>query len=271
MTEPSRTALITGASSGIGAAFARRLARDGYNLLLHGRREHLLQKLCHDLQGQNGVRAEYLLAELSDPGETRRLEERIRETEDLEMVVNNAGYSTLRAFHEEDIEGQLALIRVHIDACVRFSHAAIPGMLERRKGDIINVASVAAYTPAPGSLTYCATKSYLVSFSESLHLELRDHGIRVQALCPGFTTTDFHSRLGIDTSARAFRHFMAPEKVVEVSLKGLKRGTVICVPGLQNKFAVQAVRIFPRPLYYALARLAIKLNPARRQVLERTP
>ena len=270
MTEKSRTALITGASSGIGAEFARRLAEEGYNLILHGRREHLLQKLCQDLQRRNTIRAEYFLAELSDPGETRRLEERIRGTSDLEMLVNNAGYSTLRAFHEEDIDGQLAIIRVHIDASVRLSHAAIPGMLSRRKGDIINVASVAAFTPAPGSLTYCATKSYLVSFSESLHLELRDYGIRVQALCPGFTTTDFHSRLGVDTSGRTFRHFMSSEKVVDVSLRGLKRRKVICVPGLQNKFAVQAVRIFPRPIYYALARLAVKMNPARRSVLEET-
>jgi short-subunit dehydrogenase len=268
MTGPSRTALITGASSGIGASFARRLARDGYNLILHGRREPLLQKLCQELQAQYTIKAENLLAELSDPEETRRVEDRIRGTADLEILVNNAGYSTLRAFHDEDIDGQLALIRVHIDASVRLAHAAIPGMIRRGKGNIINVASVAAFTPAPGSLTYCATKSYLVSFSESLHLELKDHGIRVQAFCPGFTTTDFHSRLGVDTSGRAFRHFMTAEKVVDVSIKGLKRGKVICVPGLQNKFAVLAVRLFPRRLYYGLVRLAVKLNPARRGVLE---
>jgi short-subunit dehydrogenase len=268
MTGPSRTALITGASSGIGATFARRLAREGYNIILHGRREELLQELGQELSKRHSIAVEYLLAELSDSGETRRVEEKIRATPDLEMLVNNAGYSTLRAFHEEDIEGQLAIIRVHIDASIRLAHAAIPGMIRRGRGDVINVASVAAFTPAPGSVTYCATKSYLVSLSESLHLELRDHGIRVQALCPGFTTTDFHSRLGIDTSAQAFRHFMSSEKVVDVSLRDLRKGKVISVPGLQNKFAVLAVRLFPRRVYYFLARLAIKMNPARRDVLK---
>ena len=271
MSDPTKSALITGASSGIGAEFARQLAPRAYHLILHGRREDLLKNLCQDLHRQYGVHTEYVLAELSDPAGIRLLEKRIRAAPELEILVNNAGYSTLQRFHEEDLDGQEDLIRVHVIASVRLAHAAIPGMLNRGGGHIINVASVAAFTPAPGSLTYCATKGYLVSFSESLHLELRDLGIRVQALCPGFTRSDFHSRMGVDTSQRSFRHFMTAEKVVRVSLNGLRKGSVLCVPGIQNKIAVLAVRVFPRPVYYAIARYASRLNPTRKKGLEREP
>jgi short-subunit dehydrogenase len=268
VSDPPKTALITGASSGIGAEFARQLSPRGYHLILHGRREDLLKNLCHDLHREYGVHTEYVLAELSDPAGIRLLEERIRAAPELEVLVNNAGYSTLRRFHEEDLDGQEDLIRVHVLASIRLAHAAIPGMLKRGGGNIINVASVAAFTPAPGSLTYCATKGYLVSFSESLHLELRELGIRVQALCPGFTTTDFHRRMGVDTSHHSFRRFMTAEKVVRASLKGLRKGSVLCVPGIQYKIAVLAVRVFPRPLYYAIVRFASRLNPSRKKTLE---
>ena len=126
-------------------------------------------------------------------------------------------------------------------------------MKRNRRGAIINVSSVAAFTPAPRNATYCATKAYLNAFSESLHLELREHGIRVQALCPGFTRTDFHDRLGIDTTQPAFRHFMTPEAVVESSLRGLRRGVVLCIPGVAYKATAFGARVMPRRLYYWMA------------------
>ncbi len=255
------TAVVTGASSGIGAAFARALAGEGYDLILHGRREDLLRGLCVELREKHGTHAEYLVADLGEDEGLRRLEERIRQTSTLAFLVNNAGFGTTEEFREADIGRQEAMIRVHVLASVRLAHAAIPTMLTRRRGAIINVASVAGFMISPANVTYCATKAYLINFSESLHLELRGSGIRVQALCPGFTTTDFHQRLGYDMSDRIFRYFGTAESVVEDSLKALRRGKVICIPGVHYKLMVQAVRFIPRWLFYRLVATFARRNP----------
>jgi short-subunit dehydrogenase len=260
----TRTAIITGASSGIGAAFARQLAAEGYNLLLHGRREIPLQSLARALQDRHGIQAQVHLAELADPVALAALEARVRGTSDLAVLVNNAGFSRLEEFHEDEIDAQEEIIRVHVLASVRLAHAAISVMKRNRDGAIINVSSVAAFTPAPRNATYCATKAYLNAFSESLHLELRPHGIRVQALCPGFTRTEFHERMGIDTSQPSFRHFMAPEVVVRSSLRALRRGTVLCVPGLGYKAVALGACLLPRRLYYWLASQSSRHNPIRK-------
>ena len=259
------TACITGASSGIGEAFARRLAADGYNLLLHGRRKELLAALCDSLRQQFGVSVEYLLAELSQPEELHLLEERLRRTPDLALLVNNAGYSTIRHFEEEEIDGQEAMISAHVTATVRLTHAALGGMLARGAGAIINVSSVAGFLNGPGSVTYCATKAYLTSFTESLHLEVGAHGIRLQALCPGFTRSDFHSRLGYDTSGDFFKRFMSAEEVVDISLRDLKRGKIVSIPGLRYKMAAFLPHLLPRRLYYwiVLKRQGYKSKKAR--------
>ena len=260
----TQTAIITGASSGIGAAFARRLAADGYNLLLHGRREPLLFALAQELENRHGINAQVHCAELADPGALARLEALVRETTDLRILINNAGYSRLETFHEDDINAQEAIIRVHVLASVRLAHAAIGVMLHHNGGAIINVSSVAAFTPAPRNATYSATKAYLNAFSESLDFDVRPLGIRIQALCPGFTRTDFHARMGIDTTQPAFRHFMAPEVVVEESLRCLRRGTVICIPGVSYRVVALGARVIPRRLYYWIARYAGRHNPARK-------
>lgn len=260
MADISQTALITGASSGIGAAFARHLASEGYNLILHGRRRELLEGLCTTLSQDHNVKAESTVAELSRSEEVRRLEDRIRNTPDLALLVNNAGYSSLKNFHEEEIDGQEDIIRVHVICSVRLTHAAIPVMLARGGGSIINVSSVAAWMVGPGSVTYCATKLYLNSFTESLHLELRDSGIRLQALCPGFTVSDFHRRLGLDTSGDFFKHFMSADAVVAKSLRDLKRGTVICIPGTRYRLAVMIARHLPRKLFYGAVETYRKVN-----------
>lgn len=244
------TACITGASSGIGEAFARRLAADGYNLLLHGRRKERLAALCDSLRQQFGIRTEYLLAELSHPDELHALEDRLRRIPDLSLLVNNAGYSTIRHFVEEAIDGQEAMISAHVTATVRLTHAALTGMLARGNGTIINVSSVAGFLNSPGNVTYCATKAYLTSFTESLHLEVGGRGIRLQALCPGFTRSDFHSRLGYDTSGEFFRNFMSAEEVVDKSLRDLRKGIVVSIPGLRYKIAAFVPHLLPRRLYY---------------------
>jgi uncharacterized protein len=249
MTSPG-TACITGASSGIGEAFARRLAADGFNLLLHGRREDRLAALCESLHQQFGIRTEYLVAELSRPDELRAFEDRLRRIPELSLLVNNAGYATTRYFCDEQIDGQEALIHTHVTATVRLTHAALTGMLARGSGTIINVSSVAGFLNGPGSVTYCATKAYLISFTETLHLEVGRRGIHLQALCPGFTRSDFHSRLGYDTSGDFFKHFMSAEEVVDISLRDLRRGVIVSVPGLRYKVAAFVPHLLPRRLYY---------------------
>jgi short-subunit dehydrogenase len=250
------TVFITGASSGIGAAFARRLAAEGHPLLLHGRREELLRALRDDLRHRHAVPVDYVLGDLSDPAALLRLEERVRQTANLGMLINNAGFGSLRSFADEDIDAQEAMVRTHVTATMRLTHAVLPGMLRRGRGDIINVSSVAGFLISPGNASYCATKACITSFTESLHLEVRGSGVRVQALCPGFTRSDFHRRLGYDTTHPSFRRFMSAEAVVRSSLRSLERGTVVCIPGMRYRIAALGGRWIPRPLLYRLVLLA---------------
>ena len=264
------TALVTGASSGIGAVYARRLAAQGYDLILHGRRRELLEENCAALRREHGVRAEYICAELADPEGVQAVEEAIARTPDLTFLVNNAGSSTIEPFHTETVESQEEMIRVHVLAAVRFAHAALTVMMPLRAGTIVNVASVAAFVVAPGSAIYCAAKAFLVSFSESLHLEVGGGGIRVQALCPGYTRTDFHGRLGYKVNERFFRGFLSAEEVVEASLRDLARGKVISVPGLKYKITAVVPRLLPRSVFYGIVRLYKQQQQRHRDVWMRT-
>jgi short-subunit dehydrogenase len=243
-------ALITGASSGIGAAFARRLARDGYDLILHGRREALLNQWRDEFAAAYGTTSRVVLAELSDPAGVRMLEEIIAATPSLSMLVNNAGFSTPHYFEQEGRDGQQRLVEVHVVAPLRLMHAAIPVMRARGGGSIINVSSVAGFMVGPASATYCATKACLTNFTETLHIELKGSGIRVQALCPGFTVTDFHRRMGYDTTAEFFKNFMSAEEVVSTSLRDLEKGKVVSIPGMKYKLAALLSRYLPRRLMY---------------------
>lgn len=243
-----RTALITGASSGLGEVFARRLAARGYNLLLTARREERLNKLRHELEAEHSITAEVFMADLAKAEDVDRLVERIGSMDSLEMLVNNAGFGTSGKFAEVDIEGQTDMIQVHVVATVRLTRAALAGMIVRGRGAIVNVSSVAGFLTGSGSLTYCATKAYLISFSQSLQAELKGTGVGVQALCPGFTYTGFH-----DTSAlKGFERSQVPkflwmpaDYVVDNSLKALEKGRVICIPSWKYRLIVALVT---RPL-----------------------
>ncbi len=265
MTSSRGTAFITGASSGIGKAFAQRLARDGYDLILHGRREPQLKALCEDLRTRYGGNIEYVIAELSHPAELRQLEDRLRAIPDLMLLVNNAGFGTKHTFEDEEVGVLDAMIQTHITAPVRLIHAALPRMLERRKGAIINVSSVAGFLNSPGSV-YTGTKAALTNFSESLDLQTRSRGVRVQALCPGFTRSEFHERMGVEISEEFFKHFMNAEEVVDASLKALKRGQVVCIPGLRYKFAAAVPRFLPRKVMYGLTYVYRRLKGQRQGV-----
>ncbi len=234
-----QTALITGATSGIGAEFARRLAGQGYSLILSGRREERLRAFAAELAQKYTVSVEVVVGDLTQPGGIETLEAKIAALPDLSILVNNAGFGVLGNFAQATLQSQLDMIQVHILSTVRLTHAALPGMLRRKQGAIINVSSVAAFLPfGSGSVTYNATKTYLNMFTQTLHDELRGSGVRVQALCPGFTYTEFHDRPGLETFSRTdFPRFawLTPEKVVDESLRDLKSGRVICVPGFLYK------------------------------------
>lgn len=244
-------ALVTGATSGIGAAFASRLAQNGFDLILHGRRQKELMDRAKNLERIYSTSVEIIIAELSRPDEIRKVEERINSLDRLDMLVNNAGYWEPGVFWEHSPDSLEAMIMVHNVAPVRFIRAALPHMLERDKGDIINVSSAGAYLNMVTLENYSATKAYLISFTESLHVALMGTGIRVQALTPGFTVTEFHSRLGADFTKEQ-RTWMQPEEVVDESLRALGKGPVVCIPGFKRRFIVKLVSMLPRSVYYKM-------------------
>ena len=184
-------ALITGASSGIGATYAQRLAARGYDLILVARRADRLGNLARDLAQKHGIAAEPLPADLASDADCARVASRIRESANLEFLVNGAGFGSLRRFWNAELEVQDRMHRLHVLATMLLTHAALPGMIARKKGFLVNVSSVAAFMQYPGSVSYCATKAWMNSFTQGLNIELRGlgTGVRVQALCPGYTYT----------------------------------------------------------------------------------
>ncbi|MBP1686174.1 MAG: short-chain dehydrogenase [Deltaproteobacteria bacterium] len=256
-----RRALVTGASSGIGMAFAERLARDAYEVVIVARRRDRLNALARRLRRAHGAVVEPLVVDLGDPAELRVVEKAVAQDDALELLVNNAAFGTSGPFAELDIDREEAEIRVNVLAPVRLTRAALPGMIGRGKGGIINVSSLGAFQPMPFTATYGATKAYLNSFTEALYEELRDTGVRVQALSPGFTRTDFQKHAGMDTSPLPDFTLMTPEAVVEESLTALESGTLVCVPGLYYRSLLAATSVLPRSLLRRLtASLAKQLT-----------
>lgn len=251
---PRPMALVTGASSGIGAAFARRLAREGYDLVLVARRAERLAELAGELGTEGGATAEPFPADLTREEDLARVEERIRGEERLCLLVNNAGFGSKGWFWEADAEGQDRMHRLHVLATVRLTRAALPGMVARGTGAVIQVSSVAGFGTSPGNASYCATKAWMNRFAEGLSLELSAAGfpVQVQALCPGFTETEFHERLGMDRSFVSRGWWMTAEDVVEASLRGLRRGRTVVVPGLRYRAAVVLMKLLPSAILEAV-------------------
>ena len=242
----ARTALITGASSGIGAAFARRLAAEDYDLILVARREERLAALAAELGGRHGVVAQRLAVDLTEPAGLEEVEKYVASREPVDLLVNSAGFGARGDFAQVDLHRQLEMIQLHVLASVRLARAVLPGMIERDRGGIINVASLEAFIPLPGDATYSATKAFLVTFSQALHEELRETGVRVQALCPGFTRTELHNVEQLpesDLSRIPAMLWSSADEVVAASLRALPRGPVVCVPGWKNRVIVALARL----------------------------
>ena len=252
------TAVITGASAGIGAEFARQLAERGYDLLLIARREERLTELCRQLSGQFKINCEVFPADLSQEADIDLVAVRIGEIADISMLINNAGFGARGFFAEANFNRQIDMLNVHIMATVKLTRAALEKMMVNGRGDIINVSSAAGFLTGPGSVNYCATKAYLISFSQSLRGEVKDRGIRVQVLCPGYTLTEFHEvgeLKGFDRSRIPKFMWQPAGYVVRESLKGLDRNRPICIPGAGYRVLLGLVRMpFVGAILKALAR-----------------
>lgn len=237
-------AFVTGASSGIGVAFARKLAAEGYDLFLTARREKELSVMAAALRTKHEASVDYLGADLSKEEDLKKLEKKIGELNRLDLLVNNAGFGVVGKFHEAALEKQLQMADVHVIAALRLLWTALGRMAPAKKGAVINVASLAALVPVNGSANYAATKAYLVTLTKTLKREYADDGITFQALCPGFTYTKFHDTdefEGFDRREIPKMFWMPAEKVVDASIKALPKRRTVVVPGFVNRLAASTL------------------------------
>jgi short-subunit dehydrogenase len=251
------TTLITGASTGIGAAFARKLAARGRNVLLVARSEDKLIALCNELGRLTSIRAQYIALDLQQPDAgAQLLEETQKRDLEIDMLINNAGFGSMGDFLKLDLERELEMIQLNIRAVIDLTHRFLGPMRERKHGTIINVASTAAFQAVPYMATYAATKAFVLSFSEALSEENRAHGIHVMALCPGVTETNFFDAAKMDRPP--MRTIQTPEEVVDAALRGLAREKRVVVSGWTNWLMVEAERLVPRAMVTKLAAKALR-------------
>ena len=235
-------ALITGASAGIGLSFAKQLAQKGFDLILLARRKDRLESAAKKLESDYRIRCEIIAADLSDMDQIEKTADLIYTIEGLDVLINNAGFATIGPFAGVPLEKSMRMFHLHATACVMLTHAVLEGMLRRRRGAIINLSSVAAFALTPGNVMYDATKAFVKTFSENIQLEMEDADIRLQALCPGFTRTEFHEVgdfINFDRREIPDLLWMSSDRVASLSLKALenKRKTIF-IPGWKNRFYV---------------------------------
>ncbi len=252
-----RRALITGASSGIGEAIARRLAAEHVDLVLVARRRDRLEALSSEL----GTACEVLVADLAQPEQLETVADRLRSTTSpVDLLVNNAGFGAVGDFLETEASSETGMLDVNVGAVHLLSRAAGSAMVQRGSGAILNVSSIAGFAPTPRSATYGATKAFVTSLSESLHIELGPQGVVVTCVCPGLTETEFHQRAGYRPDGVPARTWQTADEVAQAALEGLAAGKAVVVPGRQNKAAVAAARLAPTRLVRRAANRLATLN-----------
>lgn len=242
-------ALITGASAGLGVDFARQLSARGMRLVLVARRKDRLDALAAELGNARTVELD-----LSEDGATDRLmADLAAHGEHVALLVNNAGFGLTGRFAGHDGKRLRQMIDLNCGALTELAHAVLPGMIERNSGQILNVASTAAFQPGPGMAVYFATKAYVLSFSEALHEEVKQDGVVVSALCPGPTATEFGEVAGFGGHPVVDKMFMTSPDVVRIGLEGIQHGKAVVIPGFANKFGAQGHRFLPRSLLRRIA------------------
>jgi short-subunit dehydrogenase len=261
--ERRRTALVTGASSGIGLDLAKRFAAEGFDVVLVARSQGKLEEVRAAIEGEHKVRAHVVTADLAQPGAAETLVVELeRRGLEIDALVNNAGYALYGAFAETDLADELAMIQVNIVALTHLTKLVVRKMVTRRSGYILNLASTAAFQPGPLMSVYYATKAYVLSFSEALANELDGTGVTVTALCPGPTRTGFQARAQMEESKLVRgKEIMSAEEVARAGFEGLMKGKTVVIPGVGNKMLAQAVRFLPRKTVTKLVRNAQERAP----------
>jgi short-subunit dehydrogenase len=254
-------ALVTGASSGIGAALARRIARDGRNLVLVARRADRLETLARDLE-KAGVRAHVIAKDLLLPGAARELFDEVgRRGLVVDWLVNNAGFGMAGPFHRLAVQRELDVIGLNVQVPVELTGLFLPGMVERKRGAVMNVASLGGFAPGPYMATYCATKAFVISFSEAIAEELRGTGVEVLCVCPGFTRTEFQDKADVDVSSLPGFVWMSAEEVADQAVRGVGHGPVL-VNGVMNSVMARVTRFVPHGMLNRLVASMMKPKEA---------
>ncbi len=256
MNAPASTALITGASGGIGYELAKLFANDHHNLVLVARNGPRLAQVADELQRQFGITVKTFALDLTEPSAPRSLFAQLQsEGVAVDILVNNAGYGRYGEFAEAPLEENLGQIELNVTALTELTKLFLGPMLERRSGKIMNVASTAGFQPGPLMAVYYATKAYVISFSEALANELADKGITVTCLCPGATETGFAGRAGNDAT-RLFKNLrpMDAKTVARAGYRGLLKGKTLVIPGFRNWLVAESIRVSPRKLATAVSR-----------------
>jgi short-subunit dehydrogenase len=241
------SALVTGATAGLGAGFARQLAAQGRDLVLVARTEERLESVAAELRARYGVQVEVLVADLSTDDGCAAVAARLTQPErPVDTLINNAGIGLYRAFGTAPLADERRMLDLNVTSVLTLSHAAVAAMTARGRGEIINVSSVAGFVPRGASTTYAASKAWVTSFSEGLALLLKDTGVRVSAICPGFTRTEFHARAEADMSGTPAWMWLAADRVVAEGLADARAGVVISVPSKRYKALLLLVKVLPR-------------------------
>lgn len=252
-------ALVTGASAGIGRAFAEGLAHRGYDLVVVARDTARLEALDKELAAAAGATTEVLTADLGDPEQLARVEARVADsTRPIDLLVNNAGFGTFGTFHELPIDREQQEITLNVIALTRLTHAALGPMVQRGTGGVINVSSIAGYQPTPTNATYGATKAFVSSLSQGIHEELKGTGVTCMVLCPGFTRTEFQDRAGIDSADIPDFLWQEAATVVDHAMKAFAKGKAVCVPGVLNQTTAGFSATVPSSVSRRVAALIVK-------------
>ena len=252
------TVLVTGASSGIGLELAKCFAADGCRLVLVARKGKVLEELAAGLRQAHKIQAQVLTADLAHPEAPTRLLAHLQSAGlKVDVLVNNAGFGAQGRFAELPLARQLEMLQVNITSLTHLTGLLLPGMIERHRGGVLNVASTAAFQPGPGMAVYYATKAYVLSFSEALAEELAGTGVTATASCPGPTATNFGAAAGMKTLGLVKKHSMSAESVARISHRAFRRGTVVAITGFRNQLPAFLVRFFPRA---AVRKITRRLN-----------
>lgn len=254
------TCLVTGASAGIGSDLARGLARRGHGVTLIARREERLKELAAEIERDHGVNAGYVAADLADAAQRAHVVETIADRGlQVEVVANNAGFGTTGSFHKLDLARELEMVRLNIEAVVDLTGRYLPQMVERGRGAVLNIASSAAFQPMPYDAVYAASKAFVLSFSEAVHVEVKSSGVTVTAVCPGPVRTEFAQIAGTEEELRRFAPLaMSGARCAEISLKALEQGKRAVIPGLPMKLAIYPSRPLPTSIKLPFAKTFFK-------------